>query len=101
MATDKDLINCGTLQKNMNISKDNPEDLIGYNGRLFIAVDLIGKAFDEATAIDREWLANRICEATQKTNYKCNDACKALCDCKGCCAYCLTIADHILQNSTT
>lgn len=50
---------------------------------------------------DREQLARMICEATQKTNYKCNDACKALCDCKGCCAYCLTIADHILQSSTT
>ena len=101
MATDKDLINFGTLQKNICISKDNPEDLIGHKGRLFIAVDLIDKAFTETTAIDREWLANRICEATQKTNYKCNDACKALCDGKGCCAYCLTIADHILQSSTT
>lgn len=50
---------------------------------------------------DRKQLAKLICEATQKTSYKCNDACKALCDCEGCCAYCMTIAEHLLQNKVT
>ena len=44
---------------------------------------------------DRKQLAKLICEATQKTNYECIN----ICEDKGCCAYCLTIAEHILQNS--
>jgi hypothetical protein len=47
---------------------------------------------------NRQRLAGLVCEATQKTSYRCNDTCKALCDCKGSCAYCLTIAEHILEN---
>lgn len=47
---------------------------------------------------DRKKLAKLICEATQKTAYKCNDTCIGLCDREGCCAYCLTIAEHLLQN---
>ena len=47
---------------------------------------------------DRKQLGKLICEATQKTNYRCNDTCKALCDCEGSCAYCLTIAEHLLYN---
>ena len=48
--------------------------------------------------INKGQLPKLICEATQKTAYRCNDTCKALCDFKGNCAYCLTIAEHILQN---
>ena len=48
--------------------------------------------------MDEKNLRKLICEATQKTNYKCNDVCKALCDGKGNCAYCHIIAEHILQN---
>lgn len=50
------------------------------------------------TVENKKRLAKLICEATQKTSYKCNDACKALCDCNGCCAYCLTIAEHLMEN---
>ena len=43
----------------------------------------------------RKDLLRAICVGTQKTNYKCSDACKALCDSNGSCAYCSTIADSI------
>jgi hypothetical protein len=41
---------------------------------------------------DRERLLAAICKGTQKTNYKCNDACKAMCGNDGTCAYCSVIA---------
>jgi len=43
----------------------------------------------------RNDLLAAICRGTQKTNYKCSDACKALCDSNGSCAYCSTIADAV------
>lgn len=43
----------------------------------------------------RERLLAAICKGTQKTNYKCNDACKAMCGNDGTCAYCSVIADAI------
>ena len=43
----------------------------------------------------RNDLLAAICRGTQKTNYKCNDACKTLCDSNGSCAYCSIIADSI------
>lgn len=52
MANNDDLIHCGTLKKNISISEENSEDLIESNGRLFIAVDLINKAFDETPAFN-------------------------------------------------
>lgn len=48
---------------------------------------------------NRKQLAKLICEATQKTNSSCSDDLKAKCAYEGCCAYCLTIAEHLLENS--
>ena len=47
-----DLINCEDFRKHLSISKNNETDLIGHNGRLFIAVELIGKAFIETPYVD-------------------------------------------------
>lgn len=52
MAMNNDLVLVETLKKNIRISKDNPEDLIGHNGRIFIAVELIDKAFNKTPAVD-------------------------------------------------
>jgi hypothetical protein len=46
----------------------------------------------------RKRMPKLICDATQKTVYRCNDTCKALCDCEGGCAYCWAIAEHILKD---
>lgn len=43
----------------------------------------------------RDRLMAAICRGTQKTNYKCDTVCKAMCGSDGCCAYCATIADAI------
>jgi hypothetical protein len=43
----------------------------------------------------RERLLAAICKGTQNTNYKCNDACKAMCGNNGDCFYCAAIADAI------
>lgn len=43
----------------------------------------------------RERLMKAICNGTQKTNYKCDSVCKAMCGSDGVCAYCATIADAI------
>lgn len=43
----------------------------------------------------RKDLLKAICFGTQKTNYKCDEACKAKCGLNGYCAYCSTIADAI------
>jgi hypothetical protein len=43
----------------------------------------------------RERLIKAICKGTQKTNYKCDSVCKAMCSSDGVCAYCATIADAI------
>jgi hypothetical protein len=45
----------------------------------------------------REKLALVVCNATQKTNYKCEFTCQK----KGKCAYCLVMADHLIANSVT
>lgn len=52
MAMNNDLILVETLKKNICISEDNPEDLIVHDGRVFIAVELIDKAFNETIPID-------------------------------------------------
>jgi hypothetical protein len=43
----------------------------------------------------RERLLKAICKGTQKTNYKCDFVCKAMCSSDGVCAYCATLADAI------
>jgi hypothetical protein len=43
----------------------------------------------------RERLLATICKGTQKTNYKCDVACRALCGNDGTCAHCSIIADAI------
>ena len=45
----------------------------------------------------REKLALAVCEATQKTNYKCEFDCKK----KGECAYCLTMAEQMISDGVT
>lgn len=47
----------------------------------------------------RDDLARLICKATQNTSYKCNTACMALCNCKGGCDFCETIASYLLENT--
>lgn len=55
-----------------------------------------GWCFDEKTSNEsRQRLLRAICKGTQKTNYKCNEVCKAMCGNDGVCAYCATIADAI------
>lgn len=46
----------------------------------------------------RDDLARLICEATQNTSYKCDTTCMTLCNCNGGCAFCETIASHLLKN---
>lgn len=43
----------------------------------------------------RARLLAAVCRGTQKTNYKCDDVCKAMCGNDGTCAYCSIIADAI------
>jgi hypothetical protein len=55
-----------------------------------------GWCFDEKVPNDnRKRLLAAICHGTQKTNYKCNEACKAMCSNDGTCAYCSIIADAV------
>jgi hypothetical protein len=49
----------------------------------------------------RKDLLKAICRGTQKTNYKCDDTCKALCGNDGTCAYCSIIADSIEEACLT
>ena len=44
---------------------------------------------------ERDWLAVRICNATQKTNYACKDV---KCIGIGTCAYCYVMAEDLLAN---
>ena len=43
----------------------------------------------------RDRLLSAICKGTQKTNYKCDEVCRAMCGSDGHCAYCATIADAV------
>ena len=45
----------------------------------------------------REKLALSVCNATQKTNFKCEFNCEK----KGKCAYCLVMADQMIANGVT
>ena len=45
----------------------------------------------------REKLALSVCNATQKTNYKCDFNCEK----KGKCAYCLVMAEQMISNGAT
>lgn len=47
--------------------------------------------------IYRKMLLSAICKGTQKTSYKCTDACKAMCNNNGTCAYCSIIAESIAE----
>ena len=50
---------------------------------------------------NRKLLAKLICEATQKTGDKCDETCRALCDCEGYCSHCMIISDHLISNGVT
>lgn len=47
------------------------------------------------TPSKRKELLAALCRGTQKTNYMCDDVCRAMCGNDGTCAYCLTLADAI------
>lgn len=49
----------------------------------------------KAVVSKREEILAAICKGTQKTNYKCDNVCKAMCGNDGTCAYCSIIADAI------
>jgi hypothetical protein len=44
---------------------------------------------------NRARLLQAICNGTQKTNYKCDAVCKAMCGNDGTCVYCAAIADAV------
>jgi hypothetical protein len=46
---------------------------------------------------ERSRLLLAICRGTQKTNYECDEVCKAMCGSVGDCHYCATIADAIIE----
>jgi hypothetical protein len=50
---------------------------------------------EEVVKNERQRLLAAICRGTQKTNYKCDSVCKAMCGSDGICAYCSIIADAI------
>lgn len=52
MATNDKLILCSALKRNICVSQNNPEDLINHDGRLFIAIELINRAFNETPAVE-------------------------------------------------
>ena len=58
-----------------------------------MTIETIKRSQDAA----RNDLLAAICRGTQKTNYACTDACKALCNSNGNCAYCSIIADSIQE----
>lgn len=56
-----------------------------------MTIEAIKRSQDAA----RNDLLAAICRGTQKTNYKCDEVCKAMCNSDGHCAYCSIIADSI------
>ena len=56
-----------------------------------MTIEAIKRSQDAA----RNDLLTAICRGTQKTNYKCDEVCKAMCGSDGHCAYCSIIADSI------
>jgi hypothetical protein len=59
------------------------------------------RAIKRSQDATRNDLLAAICRGTQKTNYKCDDTCKALCGNDGTCAYCSIIADSIEEACLT
>ena len=55
---------------------------------------------DELPVTNRSRLLAAICKGTQKTNYKCDTVCKAMCGNDGTCVYCAAIADAIEEEFT-
>lgn len=53
------------------------------------------EAIKRSQDASRNDLLAAICRGTQKTAYKCDEVCKAMCGSDGHCAYCSTIADSI------
>jgi hypothetical protein len=72
--------------KNTDISMADLNDGLCYTSK---------KAVEAIYTKDRERLRMAICRGTQKTNYKCDTVCKAMCGSDGVCAYCSIIADAI------
>ena len=54
---------------------------------------LLDKASNESYL--RKKLLAAICSGTQKTGYRCDETCRAMCGSDGTCAYCSAIADAV------
>jgi hypothetical protein len=65
------------------------------DGLCFTPMEFIPDDSELPGQVSRERLLKAICKGTQKTNYKCDDVCKAMCGNDGTCAYCSTIADAV------
>ena len=68
-------------------------------GRPISVADLAGlyncSCGTPAKDIARKAMLTAICRGTQNTAYACNDACKAMCDRAGGCAFCEAIANEV------
>lgn len=74
MATNDKLILCSALKSNICISQNNPEDLIEHDGRLFIAIELINRAFNETPAVEvdvNKLIGKRVVRNEKYNNYRC------------------------------
>ena len=79
------------LYKEISIADLNDNCYLSPDEDDKMTIEAIKRSQNEA----RRDLLAAICRGTQKTNYKCDDKCKAMCGSDGTCAYCSIIADSI------
>lgn len=72
---------------------DRPIIIADLNDGYCFISENINQAVNELNM--RQKLLMAICKGTQKTNYKCDEVCRAMCGSDGSCAYCSIIADAI------
>ena len=79
--------------------KNEDISIADFNDNCYLSPETDDKMMLEAIRRSHDAARNdllaAICRGTQKTNYKCDEVCKALCDSNGSCAYCSIIADSI------
>ena len=79
--------------------KDRDICIADLNNNCYLSPEADDKMMLEAIKrsqdASRNDLLAAICRGTQKTNYKCDEVCKAMCGSDGHCAYCSIIADSI------
>lgn len=74
MITNDKLVLCSALKSNICISQNNSEDLIEHDGRLFIAIELINRAFNETPAVEvdmHKLIGRRVVRNEKYNNYRC------------------------------